>query len=106
PLEDVHPSFAVETIRPNWFEPKVGGLDVLDDGRVVLSTWDPDGSVWIVSNIESGEPEVKRIAWGLAEPLGLKVVDGEIYVMQKQELTRLVDTDGDEIIDRYETVAN
>src|SRR5690606_5991779 len=22
PLEDVHPSFAVETIRPNWFEPK------------------------------------------------------------------------------------
>ena len=106
PLEGVHPSFTVETIRPDWFEPKVGGLDVLDDGRVVLSTWDPDGSVYIVSNIASGEPEVKRIAWGLAEPLGLKVVEGDIYVMQKQELTRLVDTDGDDIIDRYETVAN
>lgn len=106
PLEGVHPSFAVETIRPESFEPKVGGLDVLEDGRVVLSTWDPDGSVYVVSNVGSGEPEVKRIAWGLAEPLGLKVVDGDVYVMQKQELTRLVDTDGDEIIDVYETVAN
>lgn len=106
PLDGVHPSFAVETIRPDGFEPKVGGLDVLEDGRVVLSTWDPDGSVYVVSNVDAGEPDVKRIAWGLAEPLGLKVVDGHVYVMQKQELTRLVDTDGDEIIDRYETVAN
>src|SRR5690606_17955009 len=40
------------------------------------------------------------------EPLGLRIVDGEIYVLQKQELTRLVDEDGDGVTDRYETVAN
>ena len=39
---------------------------------------------------------VKQIASGLAEPLGLEVVDGEIYVLQKQELTHLIDHDGDE----------
>ena len=109
PLKDVHPSFTVETIRPDGFEPKVGGLDVMEDGRVIVSTWDPEGSVYMVSNIEQGDREqiqVKRIAKGLAEPLGLKIVDGEIYVLQKQELTKLIDTNGDDVIDVYETVAN
>ena len=109
PLTGVHPAFTVETIRPDGFEPMVGGLDVMDDGRVVVSTWDPEGSVYIVSNIEQGDRAnilVTRIAEGLAEPLGLKVVEGDIYVLQKQELTRLVDTDGDDHIDVYETVAN
>ena len=109
PLSGVHPSFSVETIRPDGFEPKVGGLDVMDDGRVIVSTWDPEGSVYMVSNIEQGnrdEIEVKRIAKGLAEPLGLKIVDGEIYVLQKQELTKLIDTNGDDIIDVYETISN
>lgn len=108
-LSNVHPSFSVETIRPGSFEPKVGGLDVMEDGRVVVSTWDAEGAVYILSNIEQGNPEqieVKKVATGLAEPLGLKVVDGDIYVLQKQELTRLVDTNGDDIIDVYETVAN
>ena len=109
PLDAVHPSFTVETIRPDGFEPKVGGLDVADDGRVYVSTWDGDGAVYMVSNIEQGDRsqiEVKRIAQGLAEPLGLKLVDGELYVLQKQELTRLLDTNGDDVIDVYETVAN
>jgi len=108
-LADVHPSFRVQTIRPESFQPKVGGLDFLPDGRIVLSTWDPDGSVWIVSNFDQADRDqiqVKRIASGLAEPLGLKVVDGELYVLQKQELTQLIDTDGDEIIDVYRTVCN
>ena len=108
-LDAVHPSFEVETIRPDGFEPKVGGLDIMEDGSVIVSTWDPEGSVYMVSNIEQGDRskiQVKRIAKGLAEPLGLKIVDGEIYVLQKQELTRLVDNNGDDIIDVYETVAN
>ncbi|MEM8485426.1 MAG: PA14 domain-containing protein [Bacteroidota bacterium] len=108
-LKDVHPSFAVETIRPDSFEPMVGGLDVMDDGRVVVSTWDGEGGVYLVSNINQpnrDQIEVKQIARGLAEPLGVKVVDGEVYVLQKQELTRLVDEDGDDVADVYATVAN
>jgi len=49
--------------------------------------------------------KVKQIAAGLAEPLGLKVVDNEIYVLQKQELTKLIDHNGDDIIDEYQTVS-
>ena len=104
----VHPSFDLSQARPEAFQPMVGGIDFLADGRMVVSTWDPEGSVYLVENFHAAPKDikVKRIALGLAEPLGIKVVDGEIYVLQKQELTRLVDTNGDDIIDRYELVSN
>jgi len=109
PLTDVHPSYDLSQARPKGFAPKVGGMDFLSDGRMVISTWDAEGGVYILENVQSGDPEqirVKQIAKGLAEPLGLKVVDDEIYVLQKQELTRLIDHDGDEIIDEYRTLSN
>ena len=108
-LEEVHPSYLLSQARPNEFTPKVGGMDFLSDGRMVLSTWDPAGSVFIIDGVETGDPakmSVKTIAKGLAEPLGLKVVDDEIYVLQKQELTKLIDHNGDEIIDEYYTLCN
>jgi cytochrome c len=97
----VHPSFDLETIRPPGFEPRVGGLDVLPDGRVAVATWDADGAVYLVDGAR-----VTRFAAGLLEPLGLTVVDGEIHVLQKHELTRLVDEDGDDVADRYDTVSD
>ncbi|MDQ3534025.1 MAG: PA14 domain-containing protein [Bacteroidota bacterium] len=108
-LEAVHPSFDLAQARPDDFQPKVGGMDFLPDGRMVVSTWDSLGSVFILDGVQGNDPaaiKVKRIAYGLAEPLGLKVVDNEIYVMQKQELTRLIDHNNDDIIDEYQTVAN
>jgi cytochrome c len=108
-VQEVHPSFDLTQARPDNFTPKVGGMDFLDDGRLVISRWDAEGGVYILDGVETGDPEqitAKRIAFGLAEPLGLKVVDNEIYVMQKQELTKLVDLDGDEIIDEYQTICD
>jgi cytochrome c len=109
PLTDVHPSFDLTQARPDSFEPKVGGMDFLSDGRMVVSTWDPAGSVYIVDGVHSGDStkmSVKRIAFGLAEPLGLKVVNDTIYVMQKQEMTRLIDSDNDDLIDEYQTLTD
>lgn len=109
PLTGIHPAFNLTQARPDSFEPMVGGIDFLPDGRMVVSTWDADGSIYIVENFSSNNPaniSVKRIAKGLAEPLGIQVVDSDIYVMQKQELTKLVDTNNDDFIDEYITVAN
>jgi len=108
-LESVHPSFKLSQARPDEFTPKVGGLDFLSDGRLVISTWDAAGNVYIVdqrNKSDHNDITYKKIASGLAEPLGLKVVNDEIYVMQKQEITKLVDTDGDDIIDRYITLCD
>lgn len=109
PLVGPHPAFTLSQARPSDFKPRVGGLDFMSDGRVVVSTWDQVGAVYILGNVNQPDPEkitVTQVASGLAEPLGLKVVDDEIYVLQKQELTQLVDHDGDMITDEYRTISN
>ena len=109
PVLGMHPSFDLFQARPNDFKPKVGGLDFMSDGSLVLSTWDPKGPVYLIKNPTAENPDdiiVKEIASGFAEPLGVKVVNDIIYVMQKQELTKLIDHDGDEIIDEYQTLCD
>lgn len=109
PLETVHPSFDLQTIHRHDFKPKVGGLAFLPDGRLLVTTWDSIGAVYALDGVETGDTNkitVKRIASGLAEPLGIEVVNGEIYVMQKQELTKLIDLNGDDITDQYQAVCN
>jgi cytochrome c len=109
PLEGVHPSYDLATIRPPDFRPRVGGIDFLPDGRMVLCTWDEDGAVYILDGVRANSKRpvtVKRIAEGLAEPLGIKTVGKRIFVLQKQELTELVDLNGDETTDEYRAIAN
>jgi cytochrome c len=109
PLVDVHPSFDLATVRPEGFEPKVGGIAWLPDGRMLLSTWDADGSVWILDGVRGDDRSkitVKRFAAGLAEPLGVCTVGDRIFVLQKQELTELLDHDGDGVADEYRCVCN
>lgn len=106
-LAGVHPSYNLTTLHSTNFQPKVGGLAFLPDGRLLVTTWDVVGGVYIVDGLADGDNvSVKRIASGLAEPLGIEVVDGEIFVLQKQELTHLIDHDGDEVIDEYRVVCD
>jgi cytochrome c len=104
-LRSLHPSFTLENLAPKGFQPKVGGLGVRGDGKIVVASWDADGAVFLVDPAAPEASRVRRIAEGLHEPLGLTVVDNRIFVLQKQELTELIDTDGDGIIDRYRTVS-
>ncbi len=108
PLETVHPGYTLENFRGPEFQPAVGGLAFLPDGRLAVCTWDHVGAVYILGNLDGKQPggvTVRRFAEGLGEPLGIAVIDGDIYVSQKQEVTRLRDTDGDGVADRYEAVA-
>jgi len=108
PLDAVHPSYDLATVRPADFEPKVAGMAFLPDGRLALSTWDADGAVYFLDNVQGDDPEavtVHKFASGLAEPLGLAVVRDRIFVLQKQELTELIDHDGDEVADEYRCIA-
>ncbi|MFT6866771.1 MAG: cytochrome c [Cyclobacteriaceae bacterium] len=108
-LDSVHPAFDLFQARPDNFQPRIGGIDFLSETEMLVCTWDSLGPVYLVRNFQTGNPAemtVEMIASGLAEPLGIKVVDGEIFVLQKQELTKLIDNDGDGKIDEYETVAD
>jgi glucose/arabinose dehydrogenase len=83
----------------------VGGMDFMPDGELAISTM--PGEIYLVEGV-TGKPadaRWRRFARGLNEPLGLKVVNGEIYVTQKCELTRVVDTDGNGEADFFECIS-
>ena len=108
PPDRLHPALTSTPIDPPHFTPKVGGLAWLPDGRLAVSTWDRDGSVFAVAGWQGpvANVRVQRIAEGLHEPLGLASVGDDLYVMQKQEVTQLLDHDGDGWTDEYRTIAD
>ena len=108
-LSGVHPSYDLETLDSAEQPFAVGGLAFFPDGRLVVTTWTPEGYVYLLDGVTEGDPEniqVTRIAEGLVEPLGVTVVEDQIYVLQKHELTQLIDLDGDQIIDEYRAICN
>ncbi|MFJ3582353.1 RICIN domain-containing protein [Streptomyces sp. NPDC090127] len=113
PLTGVHPDYTLTDLRPAGFEPQVSAMDWLPDGRLAVATWggsqNTAGEVYLLDNVTGdtgpGEVTAKKIAQGLKEPMGIKHVDGKLYVSQKHELTELNDTDGNEVVDQYRTVA-
>lgn len=81
------------------------GLDFLPDGRVAVCTC--HGDVWLVAVDEkAGRCSWQRFATGLYHPLGLKVVDGKVVVLERGQLTRLHDRNADGEADFYENVNN
>ena len=84
---------------------EIGGIDFLPDGRMVAST--RRGQVWIIENPLEDDITRARFhlaAEGLHEGLGLKVVDDDIYIVQRGELSRLRDLDGDSIFETIDTI--
>ena len=103
------------------------GLDFFPDGRIAVCSW--DGDVWIVEVKKTDvaalarvrETRVlanaatlglsstliwQRIASGMFQPLGLKIVDGKIHVTCRDQLTVLHDLNGDGEIDFYQCFNN
>ncbi|HMO15115.1 MAG TPA: c-type cytochrome [Pirellulaceae bacterium] len=87
------------------------GLDFYPDGRIAICTW--DGDVWLVTPDPATE-EVpaelalrwQRIATGLFQPLGLKIVNDRIHVICRDQLCVLHDLNGDGEIDYYQCLNN
>lgn len=83
----------------------LGGLDFLPDGRIACCT--AHGDVWLVRFDEDlKKVEWQRFATGLYQPLGLKVVDGKVIVIERGQLTRLHDLNNDGEADWYENLAD
>jgi len=96
-------SYRIESITlPEGLSGETGAIAFLPDGRLVacflrgeVMFYNPETNEW------------KLFAEGLHEPLGvLPVSESELIVMQRPELTRIVDTDQDGRADLYETVTD
>ncbi|MFM7102174.1 MAG: DUF6797 domain-containing protein [Verrucomicrobiota bacterium] len=104
-------SYVVDTLTEPFPNPYgvstfLGGFDFLPDGRAAVCTF--HGDVWIVSGIDDTLKKLswKRYATGLFQPLGLKVVKGQIYVAGRDQITRLHDVNNDGEADFYENFNN
>ena len=103
-------SFAIDTLAIPTDNPFKAlffctGVDFLPDGRVAVCT--AHGDVWLVNVDETaGTCAWQRFATGLYHPLGLRVVDGKIVVLETGQLTRLHDTNNDGEADFYECITN
>ena len=111
--------FAVDVLtRPvnnPWFcRMRLTGLDFYPDGdRVAVCSW--DGNVWLVSGLSklrsakdgsTAELSWRRIASGLFQPLGIRVIDEVIHLTCRDQLVILHDLNGDDEADFYECLNN
>jgi hypothetical protein len=87
---------------------EVGGLGFRPDGSLLACT--RRGEVWAIQNPTADDlSRIKftRFATGLHEALGLAVESqNTVYVVQRPELTKLVDSDGDGVADDFVTVCD
>lgn len=86
---------------------RLGGFDFFEDGkRAAVATW--LGDVWIVDGLggDFGKHRWQRIATGLFQPLGVKIVNGTIYVSCRDQIAELLDLNGDGETDHIRSFNN
>ena len=104
--------YVVDTItlpEPNPWRSWVrcSGFDFFKDGTSAAMC-SVNGDVWIVSGIDAALKQLRwrRFAVGLFQPLGLKIVDEKVYVLGRDQITRLHDLNKDGEADFYENFNN
>ncbi|MBI3880688.1 MAG: hypothetical protein HY301_11590 [Verrucomicrobia bacterium] len=85
---------------------RCSGFDFFSDGRLAICSL--SGDVWIVSGLDAKLDKVtwKRFASGLYQPLGLKIVKDQVFVLGRDQLTKLHDLNHDGEADFYENFNN
>ena len=98
-------SYTIESIRfPDGVPPEVGAVGFNDAGEIVVALRRSDVLVAKPTK-DSQKFQWRRFAKGLHNACGMHVISSrEIVISQMAELTRIVDTDGDGVADRYENV--
>lgn len=90
----------------SWMRP--GGFDFGPDGRsAFVATW--NGDVWRVEGVLDPAPAPlrwRRVASGLFQPLGVKFRGSDLFVLCRDQLTRLRDLNGDGEVDFVESFNN
>lgn len=114
-----------QPVNNPWFaQLRLTGFDFYPDGdRAAVCSW--DGDVWLVTGLKGLDPAEapsddgaapspprtatltwQRIASGLFQPLGLKIVAGKIHLTCRDQLVVLHDLNGDGETDYYENLNN
>ncbi len=86
---------------------EVGGLTFRPDGKLLVCT--RRGDIYLTSNVTTDDLSkisFKQFASGLHEPLGMAIYGRDLLVVQRPELTRIRDLDGDDVADEFTAVCD
>ena len=116
-----HPGYQLVDIPLPDYNLGITGMDFLPNGDMVITTFRGDtskavggvafgrntyGQAYILHGIK-GEPRnvtYTKIAEGFIDAMGVKVVDGKIYIGEINRIVRLADADGDGFYETQETL--
>src|SRR5262245_2549005 len=103
--------YVVDSITPPFENPWkalmfFGDHDFYANGEALICTM--EGDVWRVSGLDDKLDQVRwrRVAAGLHQALGLVVADDQVYVLGRNQITRLHDRNNDGEFDFYECFSN
>ena len=125
PLEGVHPSWELATIRPDDFEPQVGAMTLANASTLYLGTFEPNqqddtsyaekAKVWRVDNV-NGDPanvtytQVAGYQLGgttfLNAITGLEWFNGELFLAERTGIFRMIDDNGDGLFEDKELIGD
>ena len=119
PLNASHPGYKIEQARPDDFQPSVGALAFLPDGKLALTTFPPknngefrepyNGGLYILDNVTDKDTRkitVRKITEDLHDPLGMAWHDGALYIADRNEVSKWTDSTGDGYPDKREAFAS
>lgn len=120
PVAGVHPSWRVTTLHPPEFTPKVSALAFSPKQELFVATFDPpqgdaegpaelsNGVVYVFTPGKDGDERFntyRRVADDLREPQGMCFVGDRLFITQAEEVTELIDENGDGFYETHRTLA-
>jgi len=119
PLATTHPMWKVESARPADWEPQVGALAWSPDGKyLAVLTFNPrktgatgnyNGELQILENAtakDTSKIKVNKVSEALILPLGAYWLEEGLFVLERHELSKWTDNDGDGIPETKTTHAS
>jgi cytochrome c len=106
-LDALHPALEARDLRDETTVMRISGMALRGPRELLFITWEGDLFSLDLDAMPAGAPPpFRRIARGLSEPMGLAVADGRIFVTEKNEVTELIDADGDGRFETYRCVTH
>lgn len=118
PVAGAHPGYTIESARPGDFKPQTGALAFSPDGKYLAVTSfqpangfreTPNGTLYILENvtaIDTSRIIVHKVTDQLFNPLGAHWLEDGLFVLDRDQILKFTDTDGDGLPDYSRTFAS